>query len=82
MLTAMIRRLALTSLIVTSFVGAGMLFGQANTPSSSLNVAEISLDIDRSGSNAGDLTLPVSHPKASAHSSFSWPFFSFKKGGR
>jgi len=84
MLTAMIRRLVLTSLIVTAFAGAGMLFGEAQSQTMSVvRVAEINLDVEQPTLAGADLGLAVSAPSTrKANAAFNWPFFSFRKGSR
>lgn len=83
MLTGMIRRLVLTSLIVISFVGTGMLFGEAKIQPLSANVVEKVSISDHTTLSGSELNLTASsRPARKAGTAFDWPFFSFRKGSR
>lgn len=81
MLTSMIRRVAITSVLVTAFVGSGLLFGQVRPAPGAGNSLEIAVKIAEPTINVGELNVSINNRPARSRA-FDWPFFSFRKGAR
>lgn len=85
MLNLLFRRITLTGLLLTVFVGTGVLFGTApQTPA----IGAIA-GVDLPQNSADNTANVVDNSRISANSMRSrkgpdmgWPFFSFRKGGR
>jgi hypothetical protein len=82
MLTVMFRRLVLSGLLITGFVGTGVLFGQGPGVASTVESVGISLQDPASSVNSAEIGISLRTASPNANRQFAWPFFSFRKGGR
>ena len=82
MLTVMFRRLVLSGLLITGFVGTGVLFGQGPSVASTVDSAGISLQDSASSANSAEIGISLRTVSPRPNNQFTWPFFSFRKGGR
>jgi hypothetical protein len=83
MLTLMFRRLAVTGLLVSGFIGAGVLFDQGAISALSANAAAVSAKTSPMSGNAAELGVAdVAIEGRRGQARLNWPFFSFRKGGR
>lgn len=87
MLSLLFRRIALTGLLLTAFVGTGMLFG-ALPRATAFGTVSDSVDLSRNliedVANVVESTdIPAKPKQTRKGPDLSWPFFSFsRKGGR
>ncbi len=82
MLRSHFHRMILTSVLMTGFIGAGLMFDQGlvSTPEPAKSVPAFSLVTQQSAPLAEDEEPP--RRANSASSELSWPFFSFGRSGK
>lgn len=85
MLSLLFRRIALTGLLLVTFIGTGVLFGPSTAASATRQSEfELTLNLLQKSANVAENTInPSANKRNRVGPDLGWPFFSFsRKGGR
>lgn len=87
MLSLLLRRITLTGLLLTAFIGTGLLFGTSQRATATDRLAvgiEFSLEFPKNADKiAENIDTSANNGRVRKGPDLDWPFFSFsRKGGR